>query len=207
MNKIDVVIARYNENLSWCKFIDEDIKLFIYNKGDDYIDNSIKLDNIGRESDTFINHIIKNYNDINEYTIFLQGDPFFHYNKIIEFINEKKFTGGITPLSYRMEVDDIEGMPNHGGLKIKDVLEDMSIPYNMNMLFKFAAGAQYCVHREFIINKSLSWWEKLYEIHNKYVSLPGISGSPWIFERLWPLIWIINTDEKINNNEKECDII
>jgi hypothetical protein len=52
--------------------------------------------------------------------------------------------------------------------------------------FNFPSGAQYCVHNKFIYNKSLDWWKKLYQVHNKY-----INDSPWIFERIWPLIWSI----------------
>jgi len=77
-----IVISRYNENLDW---IHESPfnkhPIIIYNKGNDDIDlkqNSsnthiIKLPNVGRESHTFLYHIIENYDKLSEITIFLVG--------------------------------------------------------------------------------------------------------------------------------------
>ena len=59
--KTEIVIARYNENLDWIKKIkkSKDIKITVYNKGLANIDVPfIKLPNIGRESHTYLFHII-----------------------------------------------------------------------------------------------------------------------------------------------------
>ncbi len=195
MSNCSIVIAKYNEDISWSLRLNENINIYLYNKGDEIITGSLNLPNIGRESDTFLYHIIKNYDTVDDFTIFLQGNPFFHYNGIIEFINDEHYKKqDIFFISNRIETDDINGEPNHGGLKISDVLIDMSIDFNQDIKFKFPAGAQYCVHKKFIHNKSLDWWKKLYQVHNKYLDIPGINGSPWIFERIWPLIW--NIEEK-----------
>jgi len=76
-NDIGIVVARYKEDVSWTKQFDN---VFIYNKGDELegYDNVIKLDNVGREPHTYYKHIYDNYNNLNEYTIFLQGDPHAH---------------------------------------------------------------------------------------------------------------------------------
>ena len=192
MNDCAVVIARYNEDLSWSSLLNENLKIYLYNKGNEIISDSLNLPNIGRESDTFLYHIIENYDKIDDFTIFLQGNPLFHYNGIIEFINGEHYKNqDIFFVSNRIETDDINGEPNHGGLKISNVLNDMDIKFDQDIKFKFSAGAQYCVHKKFIHNKSLDWWKKLYQVHNKYLNIPGLSGSPWIFERIWPLIWSI----------------
>ena len=75
INNFHIVVARYNENISWLhKF--KNITT-IYNKGayDKYLNdfNVIGLPNFGRESHTFLYHIINNYDNLNEYTIFIQG--------------------------------------------------------------------------------------------------------------------------------------
>lgn len=71
--KVHVVIARYNEDISWTQKIYYTVT--IYNKGAD-LPNSVKLPNIGRESHTYIEHIIRNYDslDPNGITVFSQGN-------------------------------------------------------------------------------------------------------------------------------------
>ncbi len=75
MNK-DLIIARYNEDLSWLKEF-KDFKIIVYNKGDKLSDNLlykvINLENKGRESHTWLHHIVKNYYNLNEINVFLQG--------------------------------------------------------------------------------------------------------------------------------------
>ena len=74
MTKIELIISRFSEDLSWLK--EEPFKSLnkiIYNKGQTEILNmkdipfvtEIKLSNIGRESHTYLYHVIENY-DKNE---------------------------------------------------------------------------------------------------------------------------------------------
>lgn len=89
---IECVIARYNENTDW--FADDPFNKFnmiCYNKGPKLPDNCFtknckifNLDNVGRCDHTYLYHIIKNYNNLADVTIFLPGscmDP-----------HKKKFT-------------------------------------------------------------------------------------------------------------------
>ena len=92
---IDVVISRYNENLDWLKEINEDkFNIIVYNKGinDNFIKlpnmTIINLDNVGRESHTYLYHVINNYNNLADITIFLPGSGNIDYkmNKIQHLI-------------------------------------------------------------------------------------------------------------------------
>ena len=71
-----LIIARYNENLEWLKKY-RDFKITVYNKGANLsyskFFNIINLENIGRESHTWLYHIVNNYHHLNEINIFLQG--------------------------------------------------------------------------------------------------------------------------------------
>ena len=71
-----LIIARYNENLEWLEN-HKDFKITVYNKGENLSDKNffkvINLENIGRESHTWLYHIVNNYNHLNEINIFLQG--------------------------------------------------------------------------------------------------------------------------------------
>lgn len=76
MSEIQLVIARYNENLD---YLDVDpfskYSQIIYNKGSPiYTEKDvIDLENLGRESHTYLYHIIKNYDNLAEVTYFLPG--------------------------------------------------------------------------------------------------------------------------------------
>ena len=67
-----IVVARYNENINWLIPF-KDIAL-IYNKGNNNIDanyfNIINLKNVGRESHTYLYHIVNNYDNLAKNTIF-----------------------------------------------------------------------------------------------------------------------------------------
>lgn len=102
-NELTIVVARYNEDIA--NFIPFNNNLMVYNKGNNNIDplinheNVIKCPNLGRESGTYIKHIVENYDNLAEYTIFTQGNPCDHivmndpissFKKIDEIFNEKK---------------------------------------------------------------------------------------------------------------------
>lgn len=86
MTKYSFVVARYKEDVFWLDEISKkfknDSKFFIYNKGglsykkDQYI--NIDLPNTGRESHTYLTHIIENYHDLSENIIFTQGSYHDH---------------------------------------------------------------------------------------------------------------------------------
>tara|TARA_Y100000389_G_C17471116_1_gene531039 strand:+ start:4711 stop:6876 length:2166 start_codon:yes stop_codon:yes gene_type:complete len=79
-SKTDVVIARYNESLEWCKPYAS--MCIVYNKGEPLKNNfGLKirqLTNVGRESHTYLSHIIYNWDTLNDYTVFLQGGDIGH---------------------------------------------------------------------------------------------------------------------------------
>ena len=71
-----LIIARYSEDLQWLEE-HKDFKIIVYNKGKKLKKNRLfnikDLENVGRESHTWLYHIIKNYNKLDDINIFLQG--------------------------------------------------------------------------------------------------------------------------------------
>lgn len=78
---IEVVVSRYNEYLEW---LSEDPfnhhPIIIYNKGNNNnfsnasnIKSVIKIPNIGRETHSYLYHIVKNYDNLANITVFLPG--------------------------------------------------------------------------------------------------------------------------------------
>jgi len=83
-----VVISRYHEDIDWVSKLK--IPYLIVNKGDPIDDpNTVCIPNDinGREAHTYIWYILQNYDNLPDSVIFLQGDPFEHNEKIIEFLD------------------------------------------------------------------------------------------------------------------------
>jgi hypothetical protein len=99
-NDINIVVSRYSENLEWLK--DEPFNkhtYIVYNKGDnddyyksDKFKEEIKLKNVGRESHTYLSHIINNYDNktFAKITVFLPGSVELEhkYNRAKQIFNE-----------------------------------------------------------------------------------------------------------------------
>lgn len=67
-----IVVARYNESVDW--LLDEKDKCIIYNKGTLlHLQNEILLENVGRESDTYLRYIIDHYDNLPEVIVFTQA--------------------------------------------------------------------------------------------------------------------------------------
>ncbi len=81
-----IIVARYNEDLQWIKPF---VNTIVYNKGTALTEDftQITLDNVGREGHTYYKHIYDNYENLAEYNIFLQGNPFDHSPNIISNLN------------------------------------------------------------------------------------------------------------------------
>lgn len=72
-----LVVSRFNEDLDWLKKWKDEFEIIVYNKGEkidalDYL--YIELPNYGRESHTYLYHIVNNYHNLHDNTVFIQGD-------------------------------------------------------------------------------------------------------------------------------------
>lgn len=83
MTKIDLVVARYTEDLGWLRHLSFRPRIFVYNKGPELsadlpmfagLDVQIvPLPNVGRESHSYLQHIIAHHAEPADVTIFVQG--------------------------------------------------------------------------------------------------------------------------------------
>jgi hypothetical protein len=100
--KISLVVARYNEPIDW--LIPYNDIVIIYNKGHENIEGFsrvVHVENIGREGHTYLYHIIQNYENISENTIFTQCDPFAHNPTILFGIDNHFLLEPVQPLGLR----------------------------------------------------------------------------------------------------------
>jgi hypothetical protein len=100
---IEIVVARYNEPLDWISHSPfNKYNIIVYNKSnnDDFakppnVTRIVKLDNVGRESHSYLYHIVSNYDNLSDITIFFPGSgDMIHkqqkINKIMELVESKR---------------------------------------------------------------------------------------------------------------------
>jgi hypothetical protein len=200
---VNLVIARYNEDIEWTKKINH--KITIYDKSNNPVENSIKLKNVGREGETFLYHIIKNYDNLDDVTVFLQGNPFEHLQilvgwrakltdeekeKVIDKINKEIKDDAKFATFYQVLYNE----PNFtNGMNAK--LDCMKYYNKVYDFFTTSPGAQYIVPKENILARPLEFWKKLHNaMYNE--ELNGYSQ-----EQLWYLAYT----QEMNTNVKDHD--
>ena len=101
---LEIVVSRFNEDLNWLKEIPATLytKITVYNKGDSPIVCPVnnctvhQLPNLGRESHSYFHHVIQNYDNLADITLFLPGSVFrkpnkkSQYDRIVEFLTQKR---------------------------------------------------------------------------------------------------------------------
>jgi Protein of unknown function (DUF3431) len=190
---MNIVVARYNEDVEWTKQFKN---VIIYNKGEplpDSYETVIPLKNVGREGHTYYQYIYENYDNLAEYTVFLQGNPFDHSPNIIdqveEFQSKKDLNVNFLFLTKLILTITLDHCPYHPGpLPISDVYEklfDIKRKDSKIIRFKFGAGAQFIVSKATILKRPRSFYLKIIELLN-YDKNP-IEG--FVIERFHGLIF------------------
>lgn len=196
-----LIVAKYKENTRWVKKVFQEIPTIIYNKYDkqaaDYLPNIPsfpvhRFDGVkhqktptGRESHTYLYHIIKHYHSLADINIFLQGNPIEIGSVAIDplrvFFKNDFENIQFAPLNFPLVICDKRGAPLHTGLPMERMF---------NRLFKtpcpdyfaYAWGAMFCVTKERIMQRSLNFYEEMMQM----VYEEPLSG--YVYERMWPAI-------------------
>lgn len=183
-----IVVARYNENVEWTKQFKN---VIIYNKGTQLTDdfNQILLNNVGREGHTYYKHICDNYDNLAEYTVFLQGNPFDHSPNLISNLNKHidntQLNSDFSFLSEFIYDCNLTRCLHHNGLPLKNVYEKLFNERKNSLNFKFGAGAQFIVSKKIILQRPKEFYLNIIEIlENKMYPL-----TPWVIERFHKLIF------------------
>jgi hypothetical protein len=175
-----IVVAKYKENTSWINFLNYKHNVIVINKTnelDPY--TNIVLENIGRESHSYLWYIINYYDYLDEYTCFMQGNPFDHSPNIINHINNFDYKTNFLPLGIRICDTIKDNCKHHPGLKTSNFSKLINIPNEWD----FCAGAQFIVSRNCILQHSKEYYRELFDMH--YTN----EQTPWCLERLWQFIF------------------
>jgi hypothetical protein len=184
-----IVVARYEEDIEWLKPLSEHCK--IYNKGKTFWRSEEwdihRLDNVGRESHTYLTYILENYDNLPEVIAFTQGYIKDHTDCIIE---QGKIDYPYDSVQFlkRMIIDALHFGISHNYLKhpyhdwfdkaylfkihnFKGITQDSSMTFGkwfgtnvgpdfpLSEDFKVYLGAVFAVKRECILVRSREYYE------------------------------------------------
>jgi hypothetical protein len=196
------VVSVYKEDISFLKkYIYIFTNIYIYLKDETRYDSIVEdfanckvevLPNIGRESQTYVHHISKYYDSLEDYICFIQGHPFDHctnFEEILQNYTNKDYLA----LSDSILKSDYHGFPHHGNLKVGEIYNYITEKQHPEYFF-FFPGAQFIVCKNYIQNNKKEFYEQIDNLHTSTYDLP------WILERLWLYILLPDFDEsKLNS--------
>ncbi len=205
-----LIIARYEEDISWLKAY-KDFNIVIYNKGNiikkKELKKIINLKNVGRESHTWLYHIVNNYNNLDDINIFLQGKiddlncmAFQNPNYYLKGLDKYGFSasrlGLLGPLhwqwhvgiekneKYKQQWENLEISRSNIGFRnfAKKILP--SIP----LFVATSYGGCFAVKKEKILQYNIQFYKDLLDVLSKNKN--PIEGH--YMERLWCYIFTKN---------------
>lgn len=217
-----IIVSRYNEDLNWLLPF-KDITI-VYNKGPFHPllnnFNVINLPNYGRESNTYLNYIIENYDNLPEHNIFFQGKIFDHSPlEIEEYFKEKEFNGYIRYIDINILKKPIRHFGkwkeerNSKNMRLSNlVVYDWLTKYLELDISNYQHagivwGANFSVSKKLIKNKPIEFYKYLLRFVNYHYN----PEEGHFFERSWNLIFnnkiklkkkigYINIHQNINDN-------
>jgi len=219
-NNQEIVVARYNEDLEWINrepFNRHPI--IIYNKSDNEnfvknlnIKKIIQLPNVGREMHTYFYHIIENYDNLADVTIFLPGSVDLEHKydrskrvvETVETTNNTVFSGWREDVDYNFQIDNwLSTHSKNKDLNPDAIMEPSNIrPYGEWFKNTFKNGEQnmivslnsiISVWRENILQKPKSYYENLINMVNKHQNPEVVH----YLERSWCAVFYPYNDNAI----------
>lgn len=202
---VNIVVAKYNENIEWTKKLHH--KITIYDKSENPVDGSIKLKNVGREGETFLYHIVNNYHNLDDVTVFLQGNPFEHLQLLVgwrSILTDKEIDLVCDKINteindscdfttfYQVLYNDQNG--TNGVNTSQACIEYYGETYTN---FTVAPGAQYIVPKKYILARPLDFWKKL------HLAMYDETLNGYCQEQLWYLAYKIKMNSQVGNHNEE----
>ena len=198
-----IVVAKYKEDVSWFSHMEPD-KLYVYDKSGDKNSPYTPLENKGREGSTFLGHIVKYYDHLPDYLIFVQGNPFPHMRPEITPENFQQHINRLIdsrPVRRQPLFCKYHEEPSHmyHGLLIDQYIRSIFNTKPKGTV-RFAAGNQYIIPRKDILKRPKAFYQKLCDMaikgdhydanegHNTPKKMDKSEIIGWSLERIFDVI-------------------
>lgn len=183
----EIVVARYREDLIWTEPFQS--QCTIYDKSELPVGPAdfyrvILRSNTGREAETYLYHIINQYDRLADTTFFVQGNPLPHLEpKRLEQLLRLRYDR-FTWIGQHWAVEDEHGYPSFPDSRIGE-LYHLIFRHPPPLLFTFVAGACFAVPRDVVLARPRDFYERALQICQS--EFPEV--WPWYIERFWDRIF------------------
>ena len=191
---IELVVARYQENLNWLRRVPRALRITVYDKSTAPVPDAIALPNIGREAHTYLHHIVTRYDTLCDFTVFCQGKPFDHafdfHHKLRALAGGEMAIENFHWLGHFADTDTPDGVlfqkwsKNEDGRALdlagfhRALFGDAGPPE-----YSFFGGAQFIVSRACICQRPRAFYE------NALLVAENFPEAAHCFERCWDRVF------------------
>ena len=182
MNSVSICVAHYKEDLEWIKNVKYPVQVISKN-----IYNYDEPPNKGFEASSYLEYIIKNYDNLFNITVFVHGhrNSYHHTENMDAKINRIGFNAAYMNINespmYGVGPDELilSLLPTFGELLIGEPIKPHSL--------WFRSSAQFYVHKDLIRRNSK---EKYIALHKYLMDSPHDSyHTSRLFEYTWHLLF------------------
>jgi hypothetical protein len=193
-----IVVGRFNEDISWLPSAS-----VIMNKGEPLnIPNEILLENVGRESESYLQYVIRDYNNLPDVVIFTQGRIYDHgytLDNLIYACNQALLNGKSSPSEHYISAGFIPSQPNFNFICNPTTVPQIykKEPVTFQQWFETTLGCLYpdpiyiywngifAVRKDIILRKPVDFYKRLLSEINYNIN----PTEGHFFERSWYYIF------------------
>ena len=213
---MELVVAFYKtyDFLDLVDALDPSVSVIVYDKSPNGVEipekykniKIVNLSNIGGESDTYLNHIIMNYEYLTDNTVFIQDDIHNHIKipEFLEFISDTLKNGkpfNSYPAAFRPNQREETRTVKNGSVFIckptpRDIVLRLSkrIGFTIEKEYTTHICAFFMCHRDAITQRSVDFYKKcLYDLNEDETETPWVTGCG--FEHAWCQIFNLKTTD------------
>lgn len=177
---VQVVIASFNEDLRWLKWLPESWGVQVYcTKADrsDLPEGSVILPNTAREAGQYLHHLATRYDDPADVTLFLQGDPWHHGAPfLVKTLLSADLPHPICYLGAHQPTAAMAHLPHFD--QAKTILRKAYHAIgrdDIGLTIPFSVGAQFYVRREVVHALPRAFYERLLDATTEPDTQPGFA--------------------------------
>jgi hypothetical protein len=192
---VELVVARYQEDLAWLRRVPRSIRVRVYDKGGDG-PGAMVLPNVGREAHTYLHHFAEHYDQLADLTVCVQGKPFDHVPDLHRWLRvwaeERETVDDFRALGFLVDEDDDTGSrlfqtwsknPEGRPLALRAFWQEVFAPAPCPERFVFFGGAHFAVTRAAVQRRPRAFYERARQVAACF------PDAAHCFERTWARVF------------------